>query len=87
VIVVRVLLFGHYREAAPVPVGSDGVFHAEISEGATVAHLAATLAALDSRLADLLLRTRVAVGTEFAGPETVLASGDEVAFLPPMSGG
>ncbi len=86
-IVVRVLLFGHYREAVPATVGSDGIFRAEIAEGATVAQLAATLAAMDSRLSDLLLRTRVAVGTEFAGPETVLTSGDEVAFLPPMSGG
>lgn len=85
--IVRVLLFGHYRGAAPVSVGSDGVFTADIPEGASVADLAAKIATMDSRLADILVRTRVAVGTEFAGPDTVLSAGDEVAFLPPMSGG
>ena len=85
--IVRVLLFGHYREAAPVSAGSDGVFTVDIPEGATVALLAATVATMDSRLANILTQTRVAVGTEFAGPETVLSLGDEVAFLPPMSGG
>jgi molybdopterin synthase sulfur carrier subunit len=86
-ITVRVLLFGHYREAVPVSLDSDGVFTVEVPEGATVAAVAAKIADLDARLADLLARTRVAVGTEFATAETILSSGDEVAFLPPMSGG
>lgn len=85
--IVRVLLFGHYRDAAPVPVDSDGMFTADIPEGATVAALASTIATLNPRFDDLLARTRVAVGTEFASGDTVLSAGDEVAFLPPMSGG
>ncbi|MES2460972.1 MAG: MoaD/ThiS family protein [Armatimonadota bacterium] len=85
--IVRVLLFGHYREAAPVPVGTDGLLTADIPEGSTVATLAETISSLDPRLSDLVSRTRVAVGTEFATLETVLSAGDEVAFLPPMSGG
>ena len=32
-------------------------------------------------------RLRVAVNGEFAGWERALAEGDEIAFLPPMSGG
>jgi len=32
-------------------------------------------------------RLRVAVNGEFAGWDRALADGDEVAFLPPMSGG
>ncbi len=31
--------------------------------------------------------TRVAVNRRFASPHTVLRAGDEVAFLPPISGG
>lgn len=83
---VRVLLFGHYRDAAPEEAES-GAFSREIPEGQTVADLAARLARSEPRLSDLLLRTRIAVGREFASPDTVLRPGDEVAFLPPMSGG
>lgn len=32
-------------------------------------------------------KAMMAVNHEFAGPETVLKDGDEVAFIPPMSGG
>jgi molybdopterin converting factor small subunit len=59
----------------------------DLPQGATVADVAANLAASDARLADLLARTRVAVAADFASPDTILRDGDEVAFLPPMSGG
>lgn len=78
---VRVLLFGHYRDVAP-QIEVDA-----LPEPATVADLAALLARRDPRLAGLLERTRVAVDAEFAAPDTPLRDGDEVAFLPPMSGG
>ena len=80
---VRILLFGHYRDAAP----PDGTLTLELPEGATVADAAAHLAERDARLSQLLTRTRVAVNAEFAASETLLHDGDEVAFLPPMSGG
>lgn len=83
---VRVLLFGHYRDAAP-PGSSGGAFCLDLPEGATVADIAAHLEASDDRFADILKRTRVAVGAEFASPDTSLRDGDETAFLPPMSGG
>jgi molybdopterin converting factor small subunit len=79
---VRALLFGHYRDAAP----PGGAISVELPPGATAADLARRLAA-DPRLADLLARTRVAVNAEFAAPDAPLAEGDEIAFLPPMSGG
>lgn len=84
---VRVLLFGHYRELTPVPLSAEGAFNVVVPDGATVMDLAAIMAALDTRLTDLLTRTRVAVGTEFVSADTVLSPGDEIAFLPPMSGG
>lgn len=80
---VRALLFGHYRDAVP----PGGVLSVELSPGSTAADLARRLAADDPRLSDLLSRTRVAVNAEFAAPDAPLAEGDEVAFLPPMSGG
>jgi len=82
-ITVRVLLFGHYKTVFP-PQGETTV---TLEEGATAADAAQALAARDPRLEDLLARTRVAVQAEFAEAETVLQNGDEVAFLPPMSGG
>jgi molybdopterin converting factor small subunit len=82
-VTVRVLLFGHYRDTAP----EGGELTVKVPEGATVADVAARLSERDARFADLLRRTRVAVAADFAPPETVLSDGDEVAFLPPMSGG
>jgi molybdopterin converting factor small subunit len=38
-------------------------------------------------LRELRTATRFAVNGEYATPEAALRDGDEVAFLPPMSGG
>ena len=80
---VRALLFGRYRDAAP----PGGMLAVELPAAATAADLARRLADSDPRLSDLLARTRVAVNAEFADADAPLAEGDEVAFLPPMSGG
>ena len=82
---VHILLFGHYKDA--VPNSGNSPFALGVPEGAPVATVAGLLAERDPRLSDLLTRTRVAVGAEFAGPDTPLSEGDELAFLPPMSGG
>lgn len=81
---VRVLLFGHYKDAAP-PAGVIAL--SDLPDGATVADVAGLLAERDTRLSDLLVRARVAVGGDFAAADTRLRDGDEIAFLPPMSGG
>jgi molybdopterin converting factor subunit 1 len=39
------------------------------------------------RLADYRGSLMFAVNSEFADPDTAVADGDEVAFLPPVSGG
>lgn len=80
--VVHVLFFGHYRDYV-----EGGACALELREGATIADAAARLADSDPRLMDLLARTRAAVGTAFVPADTVLHEGDELAFLPPMSGG
>lgn len=53
------------------------------SLGSVFGHYAARFPELESRRGSILL----ARNHEFATPETPLAEGDEVAFLPPVSGG
>lgn len=63
----------------------------DVQEGATVAE-ALSLCALqtsNSHEADNAIweTLAVAVNRSYAGPATVLQEGDEIAFLPPVSGG
>ena len=80
---VRIRLFAQLRERA----GADAV-EAELADGATVAD---ALAALSGRpgLGKLLARlpVRMAVNRELVGDDTPLRAGDELALLPPVSGG
>ncbi|RIK99990.1 MAG: molybdopterin converting factor subunit 1 [Proteobacteria bacterium] len=79
---VTVLLFGALREAAGAKELSVAV-----PEPATVGALRRLLEASHPGFAKLAGRLRVAVNREFARDERALAEGDEVAFLPPVSGG
>jgi molybdopterin synthase sulfur carrier subunit len=76
----RVRLFASAREAAGTA--------ADVIDAATVAEL---LAAARSRygegFAAVVARCRVWVNGEPASPETPITAGDEVAILPPVSGG
>jgi molybdopterin converting factor subunit 1 len=80
---VEVRLFAVFRERA----GRDRLA-LELPEGATVAD-ALSAAAREPGLDELLPRmpTRVAVNREYAGEDTVIAEGDELALIPPVSGG
>lgn len=78
---VRVLLFGVLKERMG---GSERVV--QLLGDATVAELTAWVRGLlnDDGLVGSLA---VAVNQEYARPETPLHEGDEVALLPPVSGG
>ena len=80
---LEVRLFAILREHA----GSDSL-PLELGEGATVADALERIAA-DPSLADLLrqLPVRMAVNREYATAETPLRAGDELALIPPISGG
>jgi molybdopterin synthase catalytic subunit/molybdopterin converting factor small subunit len=80
---VRVRLFAVLRERA----GSESV-EVELADGATVADALAELAALPS-LAEPLARIPVgmAVNRAYASADTALGPGDELALIPPISGG
>ena len=80
---VTVRLFAMLRERA----GRDEL-DLELAEGATVADARAALRDRD-RLGDILERmpVRAAVNREYVADETLLSSGDELALIPPVSGG
>jgi molybdopterin synthase catalytic subunit len=79
---VRILLFAGLRER----LRSDWV-ELELPEGATVAQLLAALGEAHPALRELLPPCRVAVEQEFVGPGHPVRAGDEVAVIPPVSGG
>jgi len=82
-VTVTVRLFAILRERA----GREEI-ELELADGATVDDALAALGG-DGGLGDVLERMplRAAVNREYVGNDTALASGDEVALIPPVSGG
>ena len=59
----------------------------DVPEGATVGDLLARLRAESPAFAALPPEMMVSVNLEYRGAEHPLGDGDEVAFIPPVSGG
>ncbi len=81
-ITVRMLFFAHLQDVAG---GQEQAL--TLPDGATVREAADALATRATGFENLLTHTRVAVNAEFADADTGLKDGDEVAWMPPMSGG
>jgi molybdopterin converting factor subunit 1 len=79
---VKVLFFGRLKEIAGQ--AEDSV---ELPDAATIEQLFACYAARTPQLAKFRSSLVAARNQEFAAWNTPLHSGDEVAFLPPVSGG
>lgn len=79
---VRVLFFGVLKEIFG---GEDEVL--ELEEGARVGDLAAVYEGRAGARKDLVRCMAIAVNREYARAENALREGDEVALLPPVSGG
>jgi molybdopterin converting factor subunit 1 len=79
---VRVLFFGVLKDLA----GKSGEW-IELREGAAVRDVLAHYMAEAPGIREALASVAVAVNQEYAGLETMLKSDDEVALLPPVSGG
>jgi molybdopterin converting factor subunit 1 len=79
---VRVLFFGVIREI--VGVREDTV---DIAEGTSPVDLLMAYQTNFPRLKDVLPSVAFAVNQKFANPDATIAEGDEIAFLPPVSGG
>lgn len=59
----------------------------ELAEGADVAAARALLAERSPAAATILPRCVAAVNRAYVSPETRLAEGDELVFIPPLGGG
>jgi molybdopterin converting factor subunit 1 len=79
---VRVLFFGVLKDLAGK---SSEVL--ELPDGASVRDLLTHYSFAVPPMREALVSIAVAVNQEYAGPETVLKSDDEVGLLPPVSGG
>jgi MoaE-MoaD fusion protein len=79
---VRILFFGMMKDLAGAINGP-----VDLREGATVADLLALCEAKIPRLKEILPSIAVGVNQKYAKAETELHDGDEVALLPPVSGG
>jgi molybdopterin converting factor subunit 1 len=76
----------HLFAAARDLAGSSSVA-VELPPGANIAALRAALAEAVPALAPLLARSAMAVNQDFAEDTRVLAASDELAVIPPVSGG
>ena len=80
--ILRVRLFARARD-----LGGAETLSVEVPQGATVAELRQKIAVVVPALASLLPRCAIAVNDDFADENRTIGSGDEVAVLPPVSGG
>lgn len=79
---LRVKFFATYRETTGVKEVSWTA-----TDGATLADILDAVLSRYPRLAGHRETMLLAVNHEFADPSAILADGDEVALLPPVSGG
>jgi len=79
---ITVRLFAILREKAGV---SEAVM--ELPAGASAAAAAREIGRRFPVVADLIPRAALAVNMEYAAPDHALADGDELALIPPVSGG
>jgi molybdopterin synthase catalytic subunit/molybdopterin converting factor small subunit len=79
---VRVLFFGMLKDLAGR--GSDFL---NLPEHATLGDVFTYYEEVVPRLGELAASIAISINQEFAGTDTRLKEGDEIAFLPPVSGG
>jgi molybdopterin converting factor subunit 1 len=79
---VRVLFFGMLKDMV-----GKSVDVIDLPQGAAVRDVLAKYESQIPRLTESLPSLALAVNQQYAGPDTKLRQGDEVALLPPVSGG
>jgi len=79
---VRMRMFAILRERSGV-----SEMELELAEGATVADAIEEVGKRFASVSGLLARTSTTVNLEFAKPGRRLDDGDELALIPPVSGG
>lgn len=58
-----------------------------LPEGSTVSTLLQEIGEAHPYLQGKLAHVRVAIGDEFADPDAIISEGQEIALIPPVSGG
>ena len=79
---IRVRLFASFREAA-----GGGTLFWDAPEGATVSEVVAALRERYPGFGPAAERALLAVNQEYVGGDVRLDDGDELALIPPVSGG
>ncbi len=79
---IRIKLFAQARQLAGGP-----ELTVEVPSPATAADVRAALAAQHEALAPLAERSMLAIGTEYARADRPVREDDDVALIPPVSGG
>jgi molybdopterin converting factor subunit 1 len=79
---IRLRVFASFRE-----VMGRSELSIDAPEGASVADLLERLGAQYPRLGPTLTNAMLAVNQEYVGPDYRLREGDELALIPPVSGG
>ena len=79
---IKVLFFASCRDLMG---GSERAM--TLAEGATVADLMSKIASEKARFTEMLPSLMVSVNQEYVERDAELREGDEVAFIPPVSGG
>lgn len=67
--------------------GGEAEADLTVPDGVTVADIESQMIAADPSLRDLLARAAFAVNREYVPRSTELHDGDELAIIPPVSGG
>ena len=80
--IVAIRLFARFRELA-----GDDVLQVSLPERATVSDLISTVMSLHPDWSELLLRSAVAVNDDYASLDRILVATDDIALIPPVSGG
>jgi len=79
---LAIRLFARFRELA-----RSDVLQVSLPEGATVSDLCNQLMSLHPEWTELLRRSAVAVNDDYASPDGILLATDDIALIPPVSGG
>lgn len=79
---VTVHLFAALREAAGEPTAK-----LELPEQATASDVLEAIAVLYPQRQDLIAASRLAINQQFASADKTITPGDELAVIPPVSGG
>jgi len=79
---IRVRLFAILRDRAGTP-----ELTLELASGAIASTVVARIAEQVPTIRELLPRVAIAVNREYVKPDHVLQDGDELALIPPVSGG